>query len=127
MLRINLGVFSIALPLLLSRLAVNSSSPLLYAVFLLSHFLLLAVVPLFKKRENLWMFILTALSFIPINVMVLEFLKEADFVSLRVTVLGYMELAMYYMALFGVEQAVMGVITRLLWRSQYKIKLDTEG
>lgn len=126
MLRINFGVFTVVIPLLLSYLAVSRASPLLFVLFLLSHFVLLAFVPLFNKRENLWMFILTALSFIPVNLQAAELFKEVGLVA-NVPVLGYMELVIYYMALFGTEQGVMGVATRFIWRNQYKIKINTEG
>lgn len=95
----------------------------LLALCVLSLFVLLAVVPLFKKRESLCMFLLVAAAGLPLNIkLAYLFIIEWDMG------LGYFFCDLCYgllicCVLFSVEEVVLGVVTRLIWRRQYKIKI----
>ncbi len=118
--RVNAWIFTLAGPLLLGIAAVLVGSPFLYFLLFLSHFLLM-LVPLFKGRENLWMFVTVALSAVPVNVKLLLFLGEFGGVFFPALLpFAILRGVLYYCILFAVEEIIMGVITRLIWKKQKK-------
>jgi len=118
---INKWTFTAAIPLLLSIGAVLSDAPILNILCFISHFIVLITVPHFKGRESLWMFLMTALSSIPFNIGLL--IKMADYGAIfypSLLPLSILSGALYYIILFSVEEVVMGIITRLIWKRQLK-------
>lgn len=118
--RINGWIFTLAIPLALGIATFFMESPVLYLVLFLSHFLLM-LVPLFKGRENLWMFATVALSAIPVNVKLILFLEKFGGVFFpSLLPFALLRGVLYYCILFAVEEIIMGVITRLIWKRQKK-------
>ncbi len=114
------GIWALGIPAVFSLIAVLKHFWLLFAVFILTSFIVVGVAPVCKRRENLWMFISVAVSFIPVNIYLLMLLNEWDLVSSTSWILGGMQCVLYYGIVFSVEQIVMGVITRAIWKKQYK-------
>jgi len=119
MLYLRKGVWTIGLPVVLSIVSVIKNSVILYILFILAHFLVIKITPAFRHRESIWMFVIVAVSSIPVNVMLLEFLRDVGilyggFVNL------FMKNLLGYVLLLSVEEVVMGTITRLIWKRQYK-------
>lgn len=116
--RVNAWIFTLAGPLLLGIAAVLVGSPFLYFLLFLSHFLLM-LVPLFNGRENLWMFVTVALSAVPVNVKLLLSLGEFGGVFFpSLLPFAILRGVLYYCILFAMEEIIMGVITRLIWKKQ---------
>lgn len=123
-----LRIVKIALPLLalaaLSLIAALNQSLLLLILFPVLHFVVIRITPAFRHHESLWMFILVAVSSIPLNISILLWMIEhMDFLFDTFFVLVVFRAALCYTVLFSIEEVVMGLITRLLWKKQRKLVL----
>ena len=74
------------------------------------------LVPACRKRENLWMFFLVALCGIPVNVSLI-----VKYIFITSLPLGLLLNLLIFLAILSVEEIVMGYITRILWRRQYRL------
>ena len=120
---LNLYCLFVLLPFAVSLSSVFTESVWLYVILLLSHFLILLFVPVFKGRENLWMFIAVAISSIPVNVLAVISLWRYD-IAEEIGMLNSVLLCiLYYAVLFSIEEIVMGLITRLIWKRQIKLPI----
>jgi len=126
MLHLKKKMWLACIPIALSWVAVLGKSVLIFALFVLAHFIIMGIVPGFRKRENVWMFILVAVTSIPINIFILLQLNQIDMLFNSLFILGVLRCVLYYSVLFSIEEIIMGIITRLLWKKQYKINLCSE-
>jgi len=122
---LNKRLVLVGIPIALSWVTVFNRSIALLLLFILAHFVILKVVTCFKKHESLWMFVLVAVTSIPINIYVLIQLHRLDMLFDSFFILGIFRCVLYYCILFSIEEIVMGVITRLIWKKQYKISLPS--
>lgn len=93
---------------------------LLFAV--ISLFIVVGTVPLFRRRENLYMFIFVAIAGVPINIWMSYWLVYEGFISSGFIIGDIMWALLLCCIFFSVEEIVFGVITRMIWRRQYVIK-----
>ena len=112
------------LPILLSFVGVIRHSTILIIFLPVALFIAVALIPYAQKRENIWMFLLVVVSGIPVNFSVIWWLFrlsvfESNFLLLTV----FRGVAMYIM-LLSIEELILGIITRMIWRKQYKISLS---
>lgn len=89
-------------------------------------FLLVAFLPVCEKRENLWMFVFSSVSLLPANirfsVLISHWAEEELYWDS-----AFMKIVLFLIALhilFCMEQIILGFITRLLWRRQYKVEVE---
>ena len=89
-------------------------------------FLLVAFLPVCEKRENLWMFVFSSVSLLPANirfsVLISHWAEEELYWDS-----AFMKIILFLIALhilFCMEQIILGFITRLLWRRQYKVEVE---
>lgn len=89
-------------------------------------FLLVAFLPVCEKRENLWMFVFSSVSLLPANirfsVLISHWTEEELYWDS-----AFMKIILFLIALhilFCMEQIILGFITRLLWRRQYKVVVE---
>ena len=111
----------LSIPIALSLATVIGRSYLLFALLILVHFLVIKKIPAFKGRENVWTFIIVAMSYIPLNIYLLYLMHGWGLLFNSFLILGIFRCVLYYTILLSMEEVVMGVITRFLWRKQYKI------
>lgn len=115
----------ITIPTTLSAVAIYHASIILLIITLLGMFLILKI-PVFKHRENLWMFVISTFATIPINAFLVKRVSESslfDYNNIATSIFcGFV----IYAILFAVEQIVLGLTTRFFYRSQYKLFKDTE-
>ena len=123
MLRLSKGIWTLVIPAVLSTMAVLKRSMILLALLIVIHFVILKVVPSFKGRENVWMFIFVAVSSIPLNIYVLILVNKWGFLFGSMFILGILRSVLFYVMLLSFEEIVMGVVTRLIWKRQYKLVL----
>lgn len=88
-----------------------------------SLFLIVATVPLFKKRESLCMFLLVAVTGFPLNIKLAYWLIDDLYFGMDFFIGDLCYGMLICCILFSIEEIVFGVITRLIWKRQYKIKL----
>ena len=123
MLRVNKGIWTMTIPVVLSLATVISKSLILPAVLVLAHFVVLKIAPAFRGYENVWMFIFVGISSIPLNVYVLTLMNDHELIFEPMFVLGILRCILYYSVLFSIEEIIMGIVTRLIWRKQGRIVL----
>ncbi len=124
MLFLRRGIWTLGIPAVLSLIAVMQRSIVLIAGAVVVPFLLLLLVPAFKGRESVWMFLFVGISSIPINAYILIFMNEQGYLfDDSFFILGIFRTILYGSVLFSMEEIVMGVITRLFWKKQYKLPL----
>lgn len=117
------GFWAVGIPLVISMISVIKQSVLLFGLFVVAHFVVVRIFPAFKHRESIWMFIMVALSSIPINIYILILLNEWGDIFNSWIIVNIFRYAMCYIVLLSMEELIMGVITRLIWRRQYKALL----
>lgn len=112
-----------ALPAVLSVGFLVNHSWLFLMFCVLSLFIIVGVVPVFKRRESLYMFILVGIAGLPINIRLSYWLVSEEFISSGFLIGNILWIALLCCVFFSVEEIVFGVVTRFIWKKQYKIKL----
>ena len=110
----------VLIPLTLSLVFYYFDNILILTAAVLSLFLLVSILPVCKKRENLWMFIFSGISLFPANIrsalLLFDRLKDEIYMDSGVLFLLHI--------LFCIEQLALGILTRLVWRKQYKVEVE---
>lgn len=117
------------LPIVISIMSAYYKSLWLISVSVVSMFALVGIIPVCRKHENLWMFVLTAFCSIPINWFLLTYFdvwkdylySGSGNITAKIVIVEYM------IVLMGVEENVIGLITRIIWKRQYKLYIPVEG
>ncbi|MGYP000178932517 len=111
------------IPLMFSVAFVFYQSVLLTVLMIISSFVIVGTVPIFKKTQNIWMFLIVSVTVIPVNsymiCAIFSLGSLEDYNLFNKILYG----AMLYCVFFSIEEILFGVITRLIWRNQYKINL----
>lgn len=113
-------VSSIAIPMILSVLLIITNKIIFLPLLIISMFLIVGICPLFKKRENVWMFIMVAISGIPGNIYFSYKIVAEDYFTFDNILLDIVSVFVLIFILLSVEEIVFGVITRFIWKKQYK-------
>lgn len=111
---------SIMIPTVLSSFATHYTSVILLIITTVIMFLILKI-PIFKHRENLWMFVIATFATIPMNILLVKIIGESSFFDYDSVLSNVFSGFVIYAVLFAVEQIILGVATRLLYRRQYKL------
>lgn len=119
MLRLKKSLWTVFIPLIFSALSVVMQSFSLLIVSILMHFVVLCVVADFRHNENIWMFIMVAVSMIPINIFLLLFLSNCEMLFYSEGFINILKYMLCYISLFCIEESAMGTVTRLIWKKQY--------
>ena len=120
MLHINKGVWMVGIPFVLSVVAVLKHSIAMFIIFILVHFIILKIIPAFKHCENIGMFVIVAFSSIPINVYIFKVLIDLELLFDSFLVVNILRGVLYYIVLLSIEEIIMGILTRWIWKKQYK-------
>lgn len=110
-------------PMLFSIAFVLFKTVPLIVLTVVSLFVIVGAVPIFRKRENLWMFLLTAIIMIPINLYMIFAIVNLDSLSSCDLLCKILFGAVLYCVFFSVEEILFGFITRLIRKKQYKINI----
>ena len=119
----NIQLAAGSLPAILSTAFLINRSWLILLICILSLFVIVGVVPLFRRRESLYMFLLVAVAGLPINIRLSYWLVSNDFISSGFLVGNILWAALLCCVFFSVEELAFGVVTRMIWKKQYKIKI----
>lgn len=116
------------LPLFVSMTAIHFRIRLLILipVTVVLIFLLVGILPFARRRENLWLFLICAVTFIPINLFALNVYtrwKEFLCVDADIKILSIASTVEVLLILTSVEEVIIGFLGRLIWRRQYKLRI----
>ena len=112
------GGWAGGIPILLAHAVTYHPSWWLLIVSVVSHLLVVRCTPYFRGGENAWMFILVFFSSIPFNIECSLAVADSGIVDPLSTVTGWMTALVWYVLILSVEELLMGVVTRLLWKRQ---------
>ena len=114
------------IPLTVSIIFFYTGKTYILLISVITLFLLIAFLPICKKRENLWMFVFSSISLLPANikfsVLISQWAEEELYWDST-----FMKIIILLIALhifFCIEQITLGFITRFLWQRQYKVEVD---
>ncbi len=116
----------LALPAILGMIATYFRILVLIPIIIVLMFVLVAVVPFTRKHESLWLFLICAVSSIPLNLFFLrEYTGWKYFLCVNPNVKLFSVLATIeaMLILTSVEEVIVGFIGRLIWRRQYKLSI----
>ena len=78
--------------------------------------LLVKIMPFTKSHENIWVFLLTFTSFIPMNIQLASFIQRTVFEWT-----GFLRgiwCVILWFVLISIEEIAMGLIARFIWKKQ---------
>ncbi len=113
------------LPPLMAVCAFLVPSPYPAAAALLLPVPLAAIMPFCRRRESLWIFVMTAYTSLPANAFLLLWYDFWIDMLLNDTSFILMQLILFaecILVMSCVEQVLIGLLGRLLWPRQYKLK-----
>lgn len=114
------------IPLIVSTIYCFTGKVFVMIVSVISLFILVAFLPVCEKRENLWMFVFSSVSLFPANirfsVLISQWAKNELYLDSVIMKTIVFLIALHI--LFCMEQIILGFITRLLWRRQYKVEVE---
>lgn len=112
-------MFAVGILVILSLISIIKHSAALFVLYVFAHFLVLKIFPVFRRCENIWMFVIVAFSTIPVNVYLIILLKETG-LFYSFFFLNVLKGILCYIMLFCIEEIFMGIVTRCIWKRQYK-------
>lgn len=112
------------LPISLSIVGAIKHSPILIVLMPIALLISVALTPWARKRENIWMFLLVAVSGVPVNIIVVRWLLGLSFFETHFFVLAFFRSVALYLMLLSMEELILGVVTRMIWKNQYKISFS---
>lgn len=112
------------LPISLSIAGAIKHSPILIVLMPIALLISVALTPWARKRENIWMFLLVAVSGVPVNIIVVRWLLGLSFFETHFFVLAFFHSVALYLMLLSMEELILGVVTRMIWKNQYKISFS---
>ena len=86
-------------------------------------FAAVACFPPARRHESLWMFLLVAVTGVPVNIAVIILAAQYPFLTSDLAPLTVLRCALLYMMLFSAEQLSFGSVTRLIWPRQVRIRI----
>ena len=109
--------------LMISEVAVKTMSLFWSVVLILSVLFIVGVVPGCRQHENMWLFVLTAIGSMPINISLTQYIIDFGIFETGFPVLGIVVTSVeIYLLLLGVEEIVIGVLGRMIWKKQKAIE-----
>lgn len=117
----------VILPMLLSIVSAYYEVLWLIPVVVILMFVLVGTIPFCRKNENLWMFVLTGFCSIPVNWFLLtKFNMWMYLYSDSGKIITTLVIIQYIIALTGLEEVVLGLFTRILWKKQYRLYIPVD-
>lgn len=116
----------IFIPLIISLIVAYFHLLIFLPVVVISVFIVVSMLSFTRKRENLWLFLLGTISFLPINLFIANeypVLRIIIFMDTNIGLLNVFAAIEIVMLLTCIEALVMGYMGRMIWRRQYVLNL----
>lgn len=105
--------------LMISVVAARTMSLFWFIILIVSVFLIVVVVPWCRHHENMWLFVLTAIGSVPINLSLTHCIIDSSILKNSFPVLVRVVTSVeIYLLLLGIEEIVIGVLGRIIWKKQ---------
>ena len=105
--------------LMISGIAARTMSAFWFAVLIVSALFIVGAVPWRRQHENMWLFVLTAIGSVPINISLTRYIIDLGIFETGFPVLGVVVTSVeIYLLLLGIEEIIIGVLGRMIWKKQ---------
>ncbi len=84
-------------------------------------FIIIGVLPVFRRRENLWMFLIVSFAGTPINILISYFLVSLELFYTEFFMCDILWGILVFFIMFSLEQIVFGIVTRMIYKRQKPI------
>ena len=118
----NCGALLFLIPPIFSVACVITERLWLIIPCIISLFVIVATLPLCRKRESLWIFVGFVPASAPVN-FVLALYFSLDFMDSYSRFQQILWFILALSVLLSIEGIIFGIITRLIWKEQYRIRL----
>lgn len=114
----------IIIPLLVS-IALLFNIGISLSVTIIFLFLFVGFLPVCKKRENLWMFVLSSILLLPTNIKATTNISQWLEMGLNMdlSIIKILICCMFLHIIICFEQIGLGFLTRLIWKKQYVVEI----
>lgn len=105
---------------------IHKSIPMALAIIVID-LIIVAILPVCHGRENLWYFLILAFTSIPANIWMS--IKGTVFLAIEIYESKLLFIPVFILIFFGmfsIEEVVMSVVVRALWKRQKKSLLNTD-
>lgn len=106
------------MPLMLSILAAVNEMWWLYPVAAALQFVVVGVLPAARRQESVFMYTLTAVSAIPLNLMLVQMAWSMLLLSEYSLIYRLLLVISAYCVLLNLEEIVFGMLIRNIWKKQ---------
>ena len=105
----------VSMIIIMSIAAAMLQSILGYVLLAAALLIFVRVIPCARKRENLWMFFMVAVSSVPMNItLIFRYIQSYGLWC-------FLFRSSAYLFLLSFEELIMGAVTRRLWTRQYRL------
>ena len=105
--------------LMISGIAARTMSLFWIVVLIVSLLFIVAVIPWCRQHENMWLFVLTAIGSVPINITLTRYVIDMGILETGFPVLGVLVTSLeIYLFLLGIEEIIIRVLGRMIWKRQ---------
>ena len=112
------GMAAAFLPLVTSLVAIYKSSIILVGVSIIAMYLIIGLIPFTRGYESRWIFLLSSLASIPINIRLVTLVMGNSLIEQNIAILYVMRCIMIYIVVFCIEEIILGFFARLIWKNQ---------
>lgn len=105
--------------LMISGIVAKTMSLFWLIILIVSVLFIVAVVPWCRQYENMWLFVLTAIGSVPINITLTHYILDIGIFETDFPVVGVLITSLeIYLLLLGIEEIIIGVLGRMIWKRQ---------
>lgn len=105
--------------MMISGIAARTMSLFWFVVLIVSVLFIVEVVPWCRQYENMWLFVLTAIGSVPINISMTRYIIDWGIFETGFPIFGVVVTSIeIYLLILGIEEIVIGVLGRIIWKKQ---------
>ena len=109
----------VGIMLMISVIAARTMSLFWFVVLITSVLFIVGGVSWCKEHENIWLFLLTAIGSVPINISLTRNIIVLGIFETGFPILGTVVTSIeIYLLLLGLEEIIIGVLGRMIWKKQ---------
>ena len=108
------------IPVVISVIAVRLDSVPCALAAPVAVFIIVAIVPLYRHRESVWVFLFIFLTMFPLNRVAILLLCDSILFEEAMPLTTFLSGLLMFLIFSGIQELVCSVIARLIWKRQYK-------
>ena len=89
-------------------------------------FIVVAIFPLFRRRESLWVFFFVLLTVTPINLAIIDELLHSFLFEDSFLLTNIIRGSLIFTIALSIEELACGLVARMIWKKQYKTVMMQE-